>query len=67
MVYDMGTGGESLHPNPRTMTNFSILCTNTRNGGQHELVIEAANKSEAIAKVAVIRPHYIVKRIDAIT
>jgi len=49
------------------MANFSILCTNTRNGGQHELVIEAANKSEAIAKVAVIRPHYIVKRIDAIT
>ena len=49
------------------MTNFSILCTNTRNGGQHELVIEAANQSEAIAKVAVIRPHYIVKRIDAIT
>ena len=48
------------------MINFSILCTNTRNGGQHELVIEAANQADAIAKVAVIRPHYIVKRIDAI-
>ena len=66
MCVGYGDSRQDLHPKPRDMINFSILCTNTRNGGQHELVIEAANQADAIAKVAVIRPHYIVKRIDAI-
>jgi hypothetical protein len=48
------------------MTSFSILVTNSRNGGQHELLIKAASKNDAIAEVAATRPHYIIKRIDAI-
>jgi hypothetical protein len=48
------------------MTRFSILVTNSRNGGQHELVIEACSQSEAIEIVNNTRPHYIIKRIDAL-
>jgi hypothetical protein len=50
----------------QAMTSFSILCTNTRNGGQHELLIKAATAAEAEQHVALIRPHYIIKRIDTV-
>jgi len=48
------------------MTTFSILCTNSRNGGQCELSIQAADVEGAKQIVAETRPHYIIKRIDAV-
>jgi hypothetical protein len=48
------------------MTRFSILVTNSRNGGQHELTIEATNELHASEILKATRPHYIIKRIDAI-
>lgn len=46
----------------KTMIAFSILCTNSRNGGQHELLIEAVNAAEAEKHVLLTRPHFIVKK-----
>lgn len=48
------------------MIRFSILCTNTRNGGQHELLIEAESQYNAEQHVLLTRPHYIVKRVDVV-
>ena len=48
------------------MTTFSILCTNSRNGGQTELVIEAPTLAAAEQHVLSTRPHFIIKRIDFI-
>ena len=48
------------------MIRFSILCTNSRNGGQHELLIEAESHYDAEQHVLLTRPHYIVKRIDVV-
>jgi hypothetical protein len=53
-------------PSFQAMTSFSILCTNSRNGGQHELLIDAATAAEAEQQVSVTRPHYIIKRTDAV-
>jgi hypothetical protein len=48
------------------MNSFSILCTNSRNGGQCELLIEAATTADAEKHVLATRPYYIIKRIDLI-
>lgn len=48
------------------MFTFSILCTNSRNGGQTELVIEAPTLAAAEQHVLSTRPHFIIKRADAI-
>jgi hypothetical protein len=48
------------------MIHFSILCTNARNGGQHELLIEAESQYDAEQHVLLTRPHYIVKRVDVV-
>jgi len=48
------------------MIHFSILCTNTRNGGQTELRIEAESQYDAEQHVLLTRPHYIVKRVDVV-
>ena len=44
------------------MIAFSILCTNSRNGGQTELLIEAANAADAEQHVLRSRPHFIIKK-----
>jgi len=44
------------------MIAFSILCTNSRNGGQHELLIEAENAADAEQHVLRTRPHFIIKK-----
>ena len=44
------------------MIAFSILCTNSRNGGQTELLIEAANAADAEQHVLHSRPHFIIKK-----
>ena len=49
-----------------TATRFSVLVTNSRNGGQHELTIDAVSVEQVIRLVGLTRPHYIIKRIDAI-
>jgi len=46
------------------MTSYSILCTNSRNGGQRELLIDAASPEQAQQHVADSRPHYIIKTIE---
>ena len=48
------------------LISFSILCTNSQNGGQTELLIEAENATQAAAHVVATRPHFIVKKIDEI-
>lgn len=48
------------------MIVFSILCTNSRNGGQTELLIEAANAPDAERHVFRTRPHFIVKTTHAV-
>jgi hypothetical protein len=52
------------------MPRYSVLVTNSRNGGQLELLIEtpAATSSEAwiYESLAETKPHYIIKRIDPI-
>jgi formate-dependent phosphoribosylglycinamide formyltransferase (GAR transformylase) len=48
------------------MTKFSVLVTNSRNGGQHELVLDAMSSDQVVRLIALTRPHYIIKRIDAI-
>lgn len=50
-------------PSFPVMISFSILCTNSRNGGQHELLVDANNAVEAEQYVNASRPHYIVKRV----
>jgi hypothetical protein len=48
------------------MTSYSILCTNSRNGGQCELLIDAASPEQATQHVADSRPHYIIKTIEPV-
>jgi hypothetical protein len=55
-----------LPPPASAMTTFSILCTNSRNGGQTELVIEAPTLAAAEQHVLSTRPHFIIKRTDPI-
>jgi hypothetical protein len=45
------------------MITFSVLCTNSRNGGQCELVIDANHAVEAEQHVKDSRPHYIIKKV----
>jgi hypothetical protein len=45
------------------MISFSVLVTNSRNGGQHELLVDANNAVEAEQHVNASRPHYIVKKV----
>ena len=47
------------------MLKFCVLCTNRRNGGQCELLIEANDAEHAAEQVAESRPHYMIKRIWA--
>ena len=42
------------------MTSYSILCTNSSNGGQCELLIDAASPEQAQQHVADSRPSYII-------
>ena len=55
-----------LPPLTSAMIAFSILCTNSRNGGQTELLIEAANAADAERHVRCTRPHFIVKTTHAV-
>jgi hypothetical protein len=48
------------------MIRFSILCTTSRNGGQHELLIDAESQWDAEQHVLLTRPHYIVKRVNVV-
>ena len=48
-----------------TTTRFSVLVTNSRNGGQHELTIDAVSVEQVIRLLGLTRPHYIIKRIAA--
>lgn len=48
------------------MTSYSILCTNSRNGGQRELLIDAASPKLAQKHVEDSRPHYIIKAIEPV-
>lgn len=48
------------------MTSYSILCTNSRNGGQRELLIDAASPELAQKHVEDSRPHYIIKTIEPV-
>lgn len=48
------------------MKMFSVLCTNTRNGGQCELLIEAESAFLARYHVTSTRPHYIIKKTDIV-
>jgi hypothetical protein len=50
----------------KTMTSYSILCTNPRHGGQFELLIDAASPEQAQQHVADSRPHYIIKTIEPV-
>lgn len=46
--------------------SYSILCTNSRHGGQCELLIDAASPEQAQQHVAESRPHYIIKTIKPV-
>jgi hypothetical protein len=48
------------------MTTFSVLVTNSRNGGQHEILVRADDADGVLPWLAANRPHYIAKRIDAL-
>jgi hypothetical protein len=46
--------------------SFSALVTNSRNGGQHEILVPGQVEDDVYAWMATNRPHYIVKRIWSI-
>jgi DNA-dependent RNA polymerase auxiliary subunit epsilon len=50
----------------KTMTSYSILCTNPRHGGQCELLVDAASPEQAQQHVADSRPHYIIETIEPV-
>jgi hypothetical protein len=58
----VGSTGARASTTHKTMIAFSILCTNSRNGGQHELLIEAENVADAEQHVLRSRPHFIIKK-----
>ena len=45
------------------MTSYSILCTNSKHGGQCELLVDAASPEQAQQHVLASRPHYIIKTV----
>jgi hypothetical protein len=48
------------------MVSYSIHGINSRNGGQFELLIDAASSEQAQQHVADSRPHYIIKTVEPI-
>ena len=43
--------------------SFSVLVTNSRNGGQHEILVPGQVEDDVYTWMTANRPHYIVKRI----